>query len=101
MFVNLSLNFLSINSEVKCKNAHFKIVLTVVSNDSLCSRKQQYVSKQCKSYHAVLLIEHQSSIFVTLKQRFLESKILGDSVEDNRLQLLVIANEHHLICILE
>ena len=53
------------------------------------------------SYHAVLLSEHQGTIFIALEQRLLESKILGNSVENNWLKLLVITNQHHLVSVLE
>ena len=57
--------------------------------------------KSCNMYHAVLLFEHQCAIFIAFKQRLLKSKILGDGIEDDRLQLLVIANQYHLISVLE
>ena len=53
------------------------------------------------TYHAVLLIKHQGAIFIAFKQRLPQPQILGDSVEDDRLQLFVISNEHHLLCVLE
>jgi len=55
----------------------------------------------CNTYHAVLLCEHQCTVLVAFKERLLKSKVLSGSVEDDRLQLFVITNQHHLISVRE
>ena len=48
------------------------------------------------TYHAVLYGQHVSLCGVSVKQRAVESKALRRLVEDHRLQLLVITDQHNL-----
>jgi len=65
------------------------------------TQQKAVVSKHCNTYHAVLFSQHQCAIFIALEQRLLESKTSSDGVEDDRLQLLMVANQHYLTGVLE